>query len=443
MFITSLSAGAFLSPLSLLRHNLCGHKIYSLLSVGSFSTRLPTPNTDFSMPTTPPSTLSLQGAMESPYPAMPNDTETRPLIAFHYFPDLPLEIRLDIFRLSFPPPRTLHLQPTNVKSLPKTNDPSIIKRLYEEYYPVTLHVNRESRRETLNFYKLAIQDITQFDQQSRVKEFYGAEREITTWWCFNPAKDVFQLENYNGFYWLPHNLLLNPGLLETIKHVQFEVLPHVLVINDLRTSKRQFSHFANDIFATGGQYRIAHVGRTKYDYFLRFRNLEMVTLFFQPTPDREDCFVPTDSTDLYRHPLWLTAVSFYMFFAALAKLDQPRTTPKIIIKIGNATIPFEVDPNPESLKRLPHDVYNKSDFSMTNAIEDMVEVYLNDFTKTEEDYRDSGWEVKPLTWKDPGMGVVDELEWNSRYVLRGERLRMARRQVYIPSIDITNLFEWV
>ncbi|CZR68831.1 uncharacterized protein PAC_18731 [Phialocephala subalpina] len=79
----------------------------------------------------------------------------KPLDVFHPFPELPIEIRLRIWRLTFPKHRNMNLDPCyglRTRDMAKWLRPRTIREL-----PVTLCINQESREEALRHYTILYQ----------------------------------------------------------------------------------------------------------------------------------------------------------------------------------------------------------------------------------------------------------------------------------------------
>jgi len=94
---------------------------------------------------------------------------------FHPFKSLPIELRLQIWRFCFPPSREMPLFP----ALPSRMN------------PVTLHINQESRNETLVYYRLILRP--------------GREdwKQI---FCFRPNYDILYLDVKYDNYVRGHDL---------------------------------------------------------------------------------------------------------------------------------------------------------------------------------------------------------------------------------------------
>jgi hypothetical protein len=110
---------------------------------------------------------------------------------FHRFPKLPPELRRQIWRHAFPDPREVNLNPP-LGICTKENHGDRVFRcscINEGCFPlpVTLHVNQESRQETLAHYRL----ITMEDEE------VGESKLI----CFDPARDApyFYLQDLIDF----------------------------------------------------------------------------------------------------------------------------------------------------------------------------------------------------------------------------------------------------
>lgn len=76
------------------------------------------------------------------------------------FPQLPPEIRLYLWRLTFPPPRYVELSGAYFKAVNELKPPSFSRRekrtlnLLKENFPPSLSINQESRTETLYHYQI-------------------------------------------------------------------------------------------------------------------------------------------------------------------------------------------------------------------------------------------------------------------------------------------------
>lgn len=98
-----------------------------------------------------------------------------PITRFHPFPHLPTELRLQIWRLLFPPPQIVE---TRSFSRTITNVDGPLHQT-TEIPLVLLHTNRESREETLSYYTII-----------RCKKG-GTDIERT--FCFSAARDVLHI----------------------------------------------------------------------------------------------------------------------------------------------------------------------------------------------------------------------------------------------------------
>lgn len=140
------------------------------------------------------------------------------------FNDLLIEIRLSIVHLLFPPAR-MHIFKYHDIRFPGSYIPNIGKRVYDDCYPVTLHINRECRYATLRFYKLAIWDLLRVNPNFHnydMKPLLDLSMRITTWWCFDPARDVFRITPGTMSFHMLQSSIRNPGLMDMVRHIQWE-----------------------------------------------------------------------------------------------------------------------------------------------------------------------------------------------------------------------------
>ncbi|KAH6680496.1 hypothetical protein B0J14DRAFT_578754 [Halenospora varia] len=93
-------------------------------------------------------TLNPEAAASNPFA---NLELQRASAAFTCFGDLPAELRLSIWRLAFPTPRRIHFSIFfRISFLFYKTDRDLLSKL-----PITLHVNQESRQETLQYYQIS------------------------------------------------------------------------------------------------------------------------------------------------------------------------------------------------------------------------------------------------------------------------------------------------
>lgn len=285
---------------------------------------------------------------------------------------------------------------------------------------MTLHINRESRLETLKSYKLAIRDVTLFEPCNFHPSLPTEEdlrRKITTWWCFDPAKDLFQIEGFRALtccFTMVRVSFRSPALMDNIMHIQWRVDDYYLWRKSQNTSTT---------WSLFGQWTFRYLKEEALS-FVHLRSLNSFTIFVPGV----ECSPMKDPSDLFRNPIWLSAASFHVFFTALAKLDPPRKIPKIFLKLEVITIPSVVEPNLESLKKLPHNAYLRSDLSREEKIESIVVELLRTFEERKIEINTPSQAVRyfqdvvnPITWKDAAMGFVGPLKWDSSYVEFGGR----------------------
>jgi hypothetical protein len=83
------------------------------------------------------------------------------LDTFTLFPELPLEVRLRIWRDAFPGPRFVHLGPLPIdfeEPFPREYNINYSRVKYFGSPPITLRINPESRAETLRFYSVILRN---------------------------------------------------------------------------------------------------------------------------------------------------------------------------------------------------------------------------------------------------------------------------------------------
>jgi hypothetical protein len=89
-----------------------------------------------------------------------------PRTQFTFFNKLPIEMRIRIWRLCFPRPRLINLQPRFhfYSAVPnKHNIAAVVMKEKNVPQPVTLQINKESRNETLKFYSTIYMDSSHGD----------------------------------------------------------------------------------------------------------------------------------------------------------------------------------------------------------------------------------------------------------------------------------------
>jgi len=106
----------------------------------------------------------------------------KPLSHFHLFPNLPTELRLQIWRSAFPPPRIVE---TRSLSSTLTNHDGPLRRAVK--LPIVLKINRESREETLKHYTL-------IPRSQNGSEFQAGV------FCFNSKRDVLHIYRHPFFF---------------------------------------------------------------------------------------------------------------------------------------------------------------------------------------------------------------------------------------------------
>lgn len=145
--------------------------------------------------------------------------------------DLSAEIRLKIIHCLLESPRVIDIQPPIVPPFDGEED-----GIVDEFpsprptHPVTLHINRESRHETLRFYKLAVQAIWSDDRKffqipTETAYEFGPHRNTEPYrryfLCYDPTKDVFNVKK-NFHHWFHHFSKLNVGVEKHIQTIQIE-----------------------------------------------------------------------------------------------------------------------------------------------------------------------------------------------------------------------------
>jgi len=147
-------------------------------------------------------------------PAAPNPPPaflSPPSKTFTRFPNLPIELRLMIWRHAFPPSRRIKIYYFEEMEMGSTVELGILP------LPFTLHVNSESRRETLKHYCVVFrQDFPHNRTQPQYKELPL---------CFDPAKDYLYLPIWSigmdsQFEWIQYLDSKIPGGLEMIRFLE-------------------------------------------------------------------------------------------------------------------------------------------------------------------------------------------------------------------------------
>ncbi|CAG8971760.1 hypothetical protein HYALB_00007242 [Hymenoscyphus albidus] len=329
------------------------------------------------------------------------------------FNEIAPEILLHIYHL-FLPPRTPPFGTTDFKILPPADSPDRIDLSYTQHYPITLHINRESRYETLKAYMLVMRDISQFRQQIHItlRHIPWPKRRITTWWCFDPANDIVQIPHCNSTRYIVEAVSLNPGFLDNIKHAEWvEEGPSLAFPAHHALGNGGFSYFSTLYIEKKFE---------SIEYLARLQGIETFTFFVTDPNAADPNHDQNTPDDVYRKPIWIAGATFYVFFAGLAKMDPVRTIPKTILKTPNTTIPFVVDPDVSVQEKLPGDAYDRSDLKIRHLFDWLAQKVLEEFKKvwfarTSEDI--------VTTWKDAEMGVVDKLTWDSYYVRTRKHMR--------------------
>jgi hypothetical protein len=131
--------------------------------------------------------------------------------AFTYFPALPTELRWMIWRRTFPPgikmQLDIHYHGTITGPVPYLGSSWWNFYFQSPEVPVSLHVCKESRDETLRFYVILLQQL-EFNISNKVSDFsrdvLGAEvrirKQLPKRFCVNPAKDIITFN-----YWWCNN----------------------------------------------------------------------------------------------------------------------------------------------------------------------------------------------------------------------------------------------
>ncbi|CAG8971761.1 hypothetical protein HYALB_00007243 [Hymenoscyphus albidus] len=167
--------------------------------------------------------------------AMANDVADRQKPSTGYSSLAP-EIRLKIIHLLLEsePSRVIDLQPPMPPAMKCECVHGEIIDIFPSprpQYPVTLHINKECRFETLRQYKLAVQAIWHDDRKFFSKPTHkGAyspkPRQSTEPYfryhlCYNPSKDIFRIKE-NFYHWYHQFIFLNPGAEDHIRTVQID-----------------------------------------------------------------------------------------------------------------------------------------------------------------------------------------------------------------------------
>jgi hypothetical protein len=132
------------------------------------------------------------------------------LDSFTNFPDLPRELCQQIWRCAFPPGRVIRLDTDWYCSCcPKfQNKPT---------YPTTLWVNKESRTETLLFYRTF--EIDEDDNIEDIAQIYPM--------CFNPCRDMLYFTSYHllhGYFrvWMKEFVRNQPTAFDQVEELAID-----------------------------------------------------------------------------------------------------------------------------------------------------------------------------------------------------------------------------
>ena len=111
-------------------------------------------------------------------------TSCQPIDSFNPFPNLSLELRLKIWGLSLPGPRTISVEASDCIRPIKREHCQLLPH-DESDIPVALHVSRESRTVALKFYSLAfsprIHQAVYFDFEIDALHFLDQKPWIRLW----------------------------------------------------------------------------------------------------------------------------------------------------------------------------------------------------------------------------------------------------------------------
>ena len=121
--------------------------------------------------------------------------------SFILFPKLPLELRLMIFRLLFPPATKLRLMLTERSPVGYFCFPNA---------PLTLDINQESRRETLKYYQILLE---RHDRNACQRTIY-----------FNPKTDTISLSLVSGLLDGSHLFKLPQAVRDSVQRAEFTSL---------------------------------------------------------------------------------------------------------------------------------------------------------------------------------------------------------------------------
>ncbi|KAK0105183.1 hypothetical protein ONS96_004584 [Cadophora gregata f. sp. sojae] len=117
---------------------------------------------------------------------------------FHPFSHLPTELRLLIWRATFPSNRSIYL------NILTCNHPSRSAEALTFTAPVTLFINRESRCETLRFYHCQ-SNLDSFSSKSNNKTLINVREREPSCIYFNPRFDRVTVLQEHFLYRVPYN----------------------------------------------------------------------------------------------------------------------------------------------------------------------------------------------------------------------------------------------
>jgi hypothetical protein len=196
--------------------------------------------------------------------------------SFEFFQKLPLELRVYIWRLTFPGRRTVSFDQECLGH----NYPAFLKESsQQDPLPVTLYVNQEIRYETLRQYRVIL--------RGSVFGYTPKEKPI----CFNPATDMayitpFSLNPAKAPFsrWMAWLISQSPALLGEIKALEIRHMPWNLTVKTyLESPEKKLTAPMASILWFHALKKLYFTGSRKFPV----RNLYMATL---QTPEKiEDC----------------------------------------------------------------------------------------------------------------------------------------------------------
>jgi hypothetical protein len=196
------------------------------------------------------------------------------LDTFTIFPELPLELRLEIWRGAFPNPRFVHFGPSCVYR--HCIDHHQLKMKDQRLpLPVTLRTNSESRTETLKCYTVVLRD--EKDKLLRPLCFDHLRDKLYMGYC-DDYGDPLMLD------WVEQLKAKAPGGLEKVRNLELNgvLLPWCLntTLRD-QISGAYDKHLATCRSRTGGWPHCSYIHKPLLDFVMQFSELWRFDLWLQ------------------------------------------------------------------------------------------------------------------------------------------------------------------